>query len=386
MKRTYNVFVDNGLFVLAYYLEKDIEDITEEDIENNIEVMCKKIVKFTKCEKYSNLKSMVFPNSPLTQKSGDLGEKVKGFLNFKGNDICVRCGEKKANIFNDINKTYVPNIVSLTMYNYANNLQGVNICPHCLALTVFSILNCRVAQDVILYNSTDDEFMYSYTEEIQDENNRDMYINARKEKSNGISKREALENLWKFKEHKVYSGFLEQISFNNIGVGMPTYEVITIDNKNIDILNKINVNGLEKEFFNPKYSLFRQMLNGTIQYRYLEKIIKWDNENSQIECSKELLEFLNMEVSRLKKSTIELLDRIADGIVELNKAQESYKKLKNLQEGISAFEDFLIDILSSYKELNGETLFNSNELIMLTNRMEYKRIKNLLIVKLIERF
>ena len=128
------------------------------------------------------------------------------------------------------------------------------------------------------------------------------------------------------------------------------------------------------------------MLNGTIQYRYLEKIIKLDNENSQIECSKELLEFLNMEVSRLQKSTIELVDRIADGIVELNKVQENFKKLKNLKEGISAFEDFLIDILSSYKELNGDILFNSNELLTLTNRMEYKRIKNLLIVKLIERF
>ena len=67
MDRSYNVFVDNGLYVLAYYLNKDINDITYQDIENSIDLMSDKIEEFVSCEKYSNLKSMCFSNSTLTQ-------------------------------------------------------------------------------------------------------------------------------------------------------------------------------------------------------------------------------------------------------------------------------------------------------------------------------
>lgn len=386
MKRTYNVFVDNGLFVLAYYLEKNIEEITEKDIEDNIELISDKIVKFTKCEKYSNLKSMVFPNSPLTQKGGNLGEKVKTMFLNKGTDICCRCGEHKANIFNDINKTYVPNIVSLTMYNFSNNLQGVNICPNCLALTVFSILNCRVVQEVILYNHTDDEFMYDYTIEMQEQNNQDIYSKAGKNKS-GETKTDLIRKMWSLKDNTYYKGYLEQVRFNNIGLGMPTFDIKTLDDKDIEMFDKLKIQGLWDEFVTPEYYLLTNMLEGRLLESYTRNIIKFDKNNGtyDIKCSKKLLEFLNKEVSRLDNKTIEVIDRVCDGIVELKKTQESYKMLKYLSDGIAPFEDFLIDILSSYLELTGEKLFNSEQMQRLTNRMRYRSVKNLMIVKLIER-
>lgn len=46
MNRTYNTFVDNGLFVLTYYLNKSIEDITEKDIVDNINMMSEKLEDF----------------------------------------------------------------------------------------------------------------------------------------------------------------------------------------------------------------------------------------------------------------------------------------------------------------------------------------------------
>ncbi|WP_297522163.1 hypothetical protein [uncultured Clostridium sp.] len=390
MKRTYDVFVDNGLFILAYYLDKEIEEITIQDIESNVEKMSERIFSFTGCEKYSNLKSMVFPNSALTQggkKAKDLNDKIKENFNLKGTDICCRCGEAKANIFNSINKTYVPGIVSLTMYNYSNNLQGVNICPHCLALTVFSILNCRVIQEVILYNHTDNDFMYDYTEKIQEQNNGDISLNVSKDKKNESTKVDLIKEMWGIKVNKYYNGSLEQVRFNNIGLGMPTFEVKTLDDKDIEMFNKLSAKRLWDEFITPEYYLLINMLEGRITESYTKNIIKFDKTNNryEIKCSKKLLEFLNKEVNRLDSKTIAVIDKICDGIVELKKVQESYKTLRYLPEGVGIFENFLMDTLNSYLDLNGEKLFDSDEIIMLTNRMKYRRIKNLMIVKLIER-
>ena len=126
MNRSYNVFVDNGLFVLAYYLDKDIEDITEEDIVNNIDMMCNKISKFTDCEKYSNLKSMMFSNSALTQSGSNktINDYLNDFSSHTGNDVCCLCGEARADISNvNLNRSYLPNFVANTYFNYSNNLK-----------------------------------------------------------------------------------------------------------------------------------------------------------------------------------------------------------------------------------------------------------------------
>ncbi|MGL5068106.1 MAG: hypothetical protein ACRC6T_09875 [Sarcina sp.] len=390
MKRTYNIFVDNGLFVLAYYLNKEIENVTEKDIEDNIEKMSERIFDFTGCEKYANLKSMVFPNSALTQKGQgykELTENIKTSFELKGTETCCRCGEKKVNIFNLINKTYVPGIVSLTMYNYSNNLQGVNICSHCLALTVFSILNCRVVQDVILYNHTDNDFMYDYTEKIQVQNNRDISMKVAKDKKSEATKVDLIKEMWGIKVNKYYKGSLEQVRFNNIGLGMPTFEIKGLDYKDIEMFNKLKINRLWDEFTTPEYYLLVNMLEGRLTDSYTRNIIKFDKSNDrfEIKCSKELLEFLNKEVNRLNTKTIELIDKICDGVVDLKKMQESYKTLKYLKEGISPFEDFLTDTLGCYLELTGEKLFNSDEFLVLTNRMKYRSIKKIMIVKLIER-
>lgn len=40
----------------------------------------------------------------------------------------------------------MPNLVANTFYNFSNNLQGLNVCPYCLVLTMYSILNCRVSR------------------------------------------------------------------------------------------------------------------------------------------------------------------------------------------------------------------------------------------------
>ena len=189
MNRSYNVFVDNGLYVLAYYLGKSIDEITYSDIENSIDTMTEEIQNFVSCDKYSNLKSMCFSNSILTQPNSKitLNEKLNGFINNKGTEYCSICGEYTAKVkINDadynIGRSYIPNLVANTFYNFSNNLQGINVCSYCLVLTMYSILNCRVNKYAYLYNSTSDYFMEDYTYEMQQENITDIEAQSKKEK------------------------------------------------------------------------------------------------------------------------------------------------------------------------------------------------------------
>lgn len=189
MERTYNVFVDNGLYVLAYYLEKNyISDISEEEVVNSIDMICEKIKEFTDCSQYSNLKSMCFPNSLLTQPNSKekLNERLKSISKLEGKEYCSCCGKYKANIRNEsLHRSYIPNAPANTFYNFSNNLQGINICSTCMILTMYSILNARVNGLVTLYNSESDEFMRSMTYKMQNEL-IDLEINKSKEKTNNI--------------------------------------------------------------------------------------------------------------------------------------------------------------------------------------------------------
>ena len=106
MERTYDVFADNGLYILAYYLKKDVKDITFEDIENSVGFMSEKVESFLDCEKYSNLKTMFLFNSTVSNpslKNVKLETALNEFLSQKGEDYCMICGQNHANINMDLN-------------------------------------------------------------------------------------------------------------------------------------------------------------------------------------------------------------------------------------------------------------------------------------------
>ena len=96
MERTYDIFADNGLYILAYYLDKEVKDITLEDIENNVEFMSEKVEEFLNCEKYSNLKTMFLFNSTVSNpslKNVKLETQLNDFLSQKGDEYCMICGQ-----------------------------------------------------------------------------------------------------------------------------------------------------------------------------------------------------------------------------------------------------------------------------------------------------
>ncbi|EGT5270934.1 hypothetical protein KWL13_013475 [Clostridioides difficile] len=382
MDRSYNVFVDNGLYVLAYYLNKDINDITYQDIENSIDLMSDKIEEFVSCEKYSNLKSMCFSNSMLTQPKGKvtLNEKLKGFVKNQGDEYCSLCGQYKAKVkiedkeYN-IGRSYMPNLVANTFYNFSNNLQGLNVCPYCLVLTMYSILNCRVSRYVFLYNSTSDEFMKDYTCHIQDENLTDVELGAKKEKEK-YSIVKLLESL--VCKYNLFDGDIEQYMFNNSGQSQDI-QVNNIKNSDVNLLMKLQKEALLREFKDLHLEIY--ILRGTLESNYLRKIYNLDKRERV--ASDELIVFLNREVNVLKKVKIDIIKKLTDKLktsdLDIDKI---YKELKMLGK-FYAYEDWLVNLNEMYYEKTGEKLFEAEDYIELDDIRSFRQIKNLILVSLI---
>lgn len=382
MKRSYNVFVDNGLYILAYYLDKSIEEIVYSDIENSIDAMAKEIENFVSCDKYSNLKSMCFSNSILTQTKSKitLNEKLRGFLEHSGTEYCSICGEYKAKVkinnedYN-IGRSYMPNLVANTFYNFSNNLQGINVCPYCLVLTMYSILNCRVNQYAYLYNSTSNDFMEDYTYEMQQENLRDIESQASKENHKG-SKIKLLEEL--ISKNKVYDGHIEQYMFNNSGQSQHI-EINNIKSKDIKLLIKLQNKGLLPEF--KEMNLVNNILNNTLSTNYIYKV--YNLEKKEKLASDELIDFLNKEVNVLKQSQIDIVKSTTEKLNKSNlDTNKIYKDLKLIRT-FSAFDDFLIDLNEKYLDSTEEKLFNSEEYLTISDIRSFKQIKNLILISLI---
>ena len=390
MNRTYNVFVDNGLFVLAYYLDKEIEDITEQDIFNNIDMMCEKIIQmfgtrsgFRKekgCEKYSKIKEGFMLNSALTNSSTtisysqDLKRQIYSNVDKKtlkvGEEHCSYCGEDNVNIFNNFSRKDIPNIVAHIFYNFSNNLKGINICNKCFILTIYSILNVRQDRLIYLYNSDNDEFMYDYTYEIQEENKRDIFLKAKlTDKKDYFNITERLLN-----GSKLYNGYIQIYKFKN-GKNQDL-EIQDINSDNVKLLSKITKSGLLNEF--KELGLIHNLIRGDLRYTYLSKIIKDD----ELKCSIELFDMLNREVNMLREDIKKVIKDVSDRLINEDRVK-IIKKLKLIKR-FNDFESLLIEIGDNYFDKYNESLFSVEEYELIDNKLKYNQIKNLLIVNLMQ--
>lgn len=372
MQRTYDVFVDNGLFILAYYLDKGIEEITEEDVFNNIDMMCEKIYEYTNCEKYANLKSMMFYNSALTQTNSNikLDSYLKDFEKSIGNEMCSCCGNSRADILNNsLHRSYLPNYVANTFYNFSNNLKGINVCGLCAILTMFSILNSRVNRLAYLYNSDNDEFMYDYTYERQQENNIDIITKAKKTKKSDDNFT-TIEFI--LSKNKVYGGYIQIYRFNNSGQTQDL-EMVDIRSDNVKLLSNISRSGMLNEF--KQHGLTHDLITDKISYTYLNKITK----NDELICSKELFEILNREVNKLNENIINAIKNVCSKLENTTKVRKKLKLISTFKE----YERYLVELADEYADSHNDNLYTVEEYILLDNRIKYNQIKNLMIVSLL---
>lgn len=379
MERIYDIFADNGLFILSYYLEKDIKDITYDDIENSVKFMSQKVEEYLDCEKYSNLKNMVLFNSAVSNpslKNTALETVLKEFLNQKGNDYCMICGKNHGNLKMDLKgRSYLPNMSAATYFNFSNNLHNINVCPYCLVLTTYSVMNCRVNNDVYLYNSYDDEFMQEYTIKMQEENQQDILLKAKKSKENKYR----LETLLEMLDYNItFDSQVEIHRFNN-GKTEDISDSEKIYSKNIKLMRTMRNKSLLNEF--RSLGLTWMIIDNKIESTYFNYV--YDFEENKLKCSKELYDFLNKEVNMLENNIVELIDRItkdiADAKLDTKKIRNNMRTVKN----IKSFDDELMQIEEMYYEKTGNKLFDKEEYNQLTNIRKYNTIKNMIIIDLI---
>ena len=387
MKRTYNPIIDNGLFVLAYHLEKDIEDITKEDVFDSSDMMAEKIFEMLNCEKYANMKSMRFPNSALINpafKSDRLGIFKQHMNEFKneGTDICVACGEKHANIELDIRgRSYFPNVSGDNFVNFGNNHKGVNICPTCLLLSIYSVMNTRVNGTLYLFNSNDDDFMMRYTSEKQDEVIQDIMSKAEKEKKT----KTAIDVLIDLVENsKVYEEYMEIYRFNNDNKSDRISDSENVYKKQVQLIKKMQNKNLLSEFRMLRLSglLLDNNMKNFLNHIYdfnkgCMRDIKVSKKETK-QCSKELFDFMKGEILNMDKSMMDLIKRIAENINKKGNVRNVIGTLK----GVTTLNDFKDFIMDNIEDEDG-SIITSEEYMKLTNRFKWKDIKNLLLIEIL---
>ncbi|WP_231169590.1 hypothetical protein [Clostridium botulinum] len=398
MERTYNVFIDNGLYVLGNEINKEVNEITLEDIKNSTNIFAKRFEQYANCVYYKKNVSMGFQNSAYTQglkkdketkkERETRYEKVLNqynlILNNIGNDeYCSICGEKHIKLNADINyiksftRCWMPHIHANTFINYINNLQMVNICPVCLYLSMISIFNFeKVGDKIILYNSDNHEFMndYTYDKQIQVKNNIAICAKECKEKINSI--KSITETIKKVvDEGNKYDGYIEAISFINSAQN-ESYEENLISRKDLKFISTLTNKALRDEF--ERLGFFKDLITRRLQNDYIGCILRNLRSNYVENISMNLLNEIEEEYSKLKKEKLQLIKKVCEKVYKINDIDE-IKELKEV-DSFNKFEELLIKWNDIYVNNKNKNLFDLDQYDMLVDFKEFKSTKNRMII------
>ncbi|HFD2043599.1 hypothetical protein ACSXAL_01445 [Clostridium perfringens] len=381
MERTYNTFVDNGLFVLAYYLEKNIDEVTIEDILNSVDLMEKEIKSTLSCEKYSSMAFSSFQNSQYTQAKKKVKEQFQLILNNLGDEeYCSVCGKKHIKGYEDLkykkalSRCLSPTLSTNTFFNYSNNLKQLNICPICIYLSMLSFLNTRPLIGLcLLMNSDDDEFMYYITKEINEEREGNIRLNAKKDKANKEI------NVYKLKKEFIkdiifnentYDGYIEATIYLNTAQNESMQQEL-LTKRDMEFLRMLNKKSLLSQF--DEKGLFFYILNGHLRNDYLSCVFNKDG----LKVSMELFQLIEEEYNKVGKNIIELIKRICKKVFESTETKE-IADLKMIQTQ-SDFEELLVKWRG-----NIDNLMTLEEFEMLTDYKNYRRNKNRMLIEFYE--
>lgn len=386
MERTYNVFVDNGLFVVANLINKKIEGIEINDLKNNTELFTDKIYSFITCDKYSNIKDMSFHNSAFNNPAyrNNRREEIKKqfdiIINNIGNDeYCCICGKKhiKHNqgeeFLTKLNRAFIINSVADTFYNHSNNLQTINICPICILLGMLSTLNMRKSGYVILYNSESDDFMYNLANERQSQNLVDIVSDLKFDDKNTIKLQD--EILQFLVQKIIHKNNLKVYKINN-GKG-EFYDENLLSSEDLDLFYELDIEDLLHEF--NENNLFYNLLQGNLKQVYISKLVDFDK--NELKCSKELIVFLEGRLSKLSIELSEIIKKVSMAINDIDN-KDCLLELKKVSSA-NKFTELILRWVEIYKDRNGKDLMTSEEFDLLTDRMKYIGIKNKMIFELI---
>lgn len=391
MNRSYNFQVDNGLFVAEYLVGKPYEEITIEDLKENITKISELVVD--RREVMGTLARLTHNNSFLANSSVKctnevVESKLMQLLGAIGEDReCMMCGEKRVDVYaklydkNKEGKIEEKNLpYSALMYglpsldkfaNRANNIQAVDVCGVCLFFAVLSFLNTQKVSYPFLYLSDSDEFMRETTEKLQVTAKKGemlMESGGKKDKTEneGILQRQFLEELLSrtMATEEGFEGmnYIEMHSFQNAKNNY--YNVDKMDKEMVKFLGRLKAQGLIREF--GSLGLFWAARKGKNLYTYwarqvvTEMIIEdkrlrqsGDEKTKKskkgkaeevkmryVEISDKLLEKIRGVSMRAEE--LDMVDRVVRCLMEV----QGLEKLKTEIRGIKTkqdFKDFLLE-------------------------------------------
>jgi len=392
MKRTYNEFIDNGLFVVSHHLKKDIQDITIDDLKETTDYFANLAIKILDNEGFRNIVYTGYFSSQyemsyrymnkyyktFNERKNNVHGQYNNLLNSISNDkYCICCGEKQVNINLEIGRNLMPDIVAGKFYNSANNIQIVDICPVCCYLSLLSIFNVipiitkkGTIPSCILYLSDSDNVMRKITEK-----NQNLILTQSILNSMEIPKRQSLVNIcndYRIPEFLLKNvSFITQLNFVNNKNGSSVEKDI-INNKKLLFINKLSSSNNIEHFF--KFYLYHALIDDKSMIKSLINQEKKYLEEGDIEnmCDK-------IEEYEIPSRINILMNKTFDMLMSANDEVSLRKDIK-LCDSIAKFEQFL---LKNYEKSNINEDLTEGEIYELTNYKYWNKYKYLLEWKLI---
>jgi len=392
MKRTYNEFIDNGLFVVSHHLKKDIQDITIDDLKETTDYFADLAIKVLDNETLRNIAYTGYFSSAydfsyrkmkkifktFDLRKNNVLEKYNNILNNISNDkYCIYCGEKQTNINFKIGRDYIPDIVAGKFYNSANNLQTVDICPVCCYLSLLSIFNVIPIMNkknkvisCVLYISDSNEIMQSITSK----NMRFIITQGLMNNiNNELYRRQSLVKITKeynFIDYDLENiSFITQIKFKNEQPGTEI-EKDTINNKKMYFIRKLIYMDDMESFI--KFNLYHSLLDDeSMIISLINQEHKYIDEGD-VENMCDLVEEYEIP-SKMKN----IIDKTFSMLIATNNEIKLRKEIK-LCGNVIKFEKFL---MNNYEKSTIDV--TEGEIFELTNHKYWHKYKYLLEWKLI---
>lgn len=395
MNRTYNIFVDNGMFVSSYYLEKEVEDINLGELKTNIGLFAEELLKLVNKEKGSFHRSLAYltnNNSCLTQihsrpytdreKYDILKGQLDDLLDNIGSDkVCYICGDKTVNIHYEVDRKFMPGLISQTFFNSANNLQTVDVCPRCMFFSLLSFMNVQRVGRPCLYLSDSNFFMKENTANIQD----NLKIGKHTELKLKEGDNHFIDTLLSSSPHGDMSklNYVTRVFFTN-GQNVE-YEEYTLTNKKIKLLKEV----IEKDLLDVfmEFNLFRKLLEDMPVILGLYSLSwnnfsKWkkltqDDKKEYLKKIKSLTDIL--EGHEMVEHNKNLIEKTVKMLTEVKSIEDIKKELKLVDSGKE-----LLQMLVNYMESKWcNTLLNPEELEEITSKFKWGTYKMFILHSLI---
>ena len=421
LKYTGNPFVDAGIFALKRKLKKPINEITKEDLEEEIlNIADLYVTPAWKKNMYSIFPNSTLVNSATTNKSNlnelyyqDLKNLIESIPNIQDSGSCVSCGRRDA--INTFKKDNIPLSGSGSLKNYfsfAND--GVDYCSLCALLIQFApLIMYQSGGKMILLHSNSEKVMNYWAKDAIKKVNEQIalgdYTGCYNEKyTNSINAifrivKKIIDSneLWEDENPSLtfyyFTNYnqgpeLEIFSLPN-GVFNFLAEIPSDESKNWSNIVKnayINVKwdkvNSEDDFKNKTNEVYNRLLNNYSILRFF-----YSSKYKKSFCSWILVNYYMKEVRKMDEKRIDAIKEVGDKLATYIKVNDSKKILSNL-ENSSNYNSFRNTLRKVFKNKisNGddELLFTFDDYVMYLfpeGNKTWRETQDLLIFRIYEK-